>query len=234
MIELGFYHSLHLPGRFMSINGFVFDFDGLILDTESIHFNAWQDEFARFGQILSFEDWCKIIGTDNSKFAPATQLAKVTHGQIDVNIANAEVRKHCDELLEAASPLPGVEDFIKKSFALKIPMAIASSSSKKWVTSHLTKLGLRKYFQTVFCSDDVKIVKPHPELYQKAASALHIPPQHCLAFEDSLNGIKAAKSAGLFCYAIPNKMTKQMDLSLADGIYQSFTELDPLKITQKY
>lgn len=214
----------------MTIKGFIFDFDGLILDTELIHFRSWKNEFESYGFTLPFEDWLKIIGTDQSSYHPARHLAELTGGKIDPEITDIAVLQRSAQMLETESLLPGVEAFIQKAYANNIPMAVASSSPREWVTGHLETHHLSQYFQRIVCSDEVQKVKPDPALYVIAARALGIPPQEGLAFEDSLNGLKAAKAAGLRCYAIPNTITVHMDLSMADKICTSFLELDPLQL----
>lgn len=214
----------------MTIKGFIFDFDGLILDTELIHFRSWQEEFESYGFTLPFEDWLKTIGTDTSGYHPARHLADLTGGQIDPELAERTVLHRCAQMLESEALLPGVEAFILKASANRIPLAVASSSPRQWVTSHLETHHLTQYFQRIVCSDEVQKVKPDPALYLIAARDLGIIPQEGLAFEDSLNGLKAAKAAGLRCYAIPNAITTHLDLSMADKIYTSFLELDPLQL----
>ncbi len=214
----------------MTIKGFIFDFDGLILDTEVIHYRSWQQEFERFGFTLPFENWLKTIGTDYSSYNPSQHLADITGGKVNPDTAEVSVLKRCAEILETAPLLPGVEAFIQKAYANSIPMAVASSSSHEWVDGHLQSHGLLPYFQHVICSDDVDKVKPDPALYLKAAEALGLDPANGLAFEDSLNGVKAALAAGLKCYAIPNFVTGHLDLSQADRVCTSFTELDPLEL----
>lgn len=215
----------------MTIKGFLFDFDGLILDTELIHFRSWQKEFESYGFSLPLEDWLKTIGTDYSIYHPAKHLSTLTNGKADPDLADKKVMQRCALMLENETLLPGVEAFIKKAYANNIPLAVASSSPRPWVTGLLETHHLTKYFQRIVCSDEVEKVKPHPALYQIAAKDLGITPQEGLAFEDSLNGLKAAKAAGLFCYAIPNAITAHLDLSLADKVCTSFLELDPLELT---
>ncbi|EKD88860.1 MAG: HAD-superfamily hydrolase, subfamily IA, variant 3, partial [uncultured bacterium] len=118
-------------------------------------------------------------------------------------------------------------DFIIAVERLGLPMAVASSSNRDWVEGYLSKLGIRKFFKIVCTSNDVANVKPDPELFLLAAKKLGIAPSEAVIFEDSPNGIRAAKAAGIPCIAIPNDITKSMDLSLATRIVDSFLQLDP-------
>lgn len=135
------------------------------------------------------------------------------------------IDERVDERLNRMSPFPGVVDFIRHAFQMGIPMSVASSSSRQWVYHHLDRLELTPLFQHILTVDDVHLPKPDPELYILAASRMGISASELTAFEDSLNGIKAAKAAGLYCIAIPNDMTREMNLNQADKVVNSFTEL---------
>jgi HAD superfamily hydrolase (TIGR01509 family) len=211
----------------MKFKGFIFDFDGLMLDTEMPRFTAWQEEFTKLGFPLTFKDWWKTIGTGPSAYDPAEHLFELTNGLADRSALRRSAGARADELVASAQLLPGVGDFIKKAAEAKMPMAVASSSDRDWVTGHLAKHNLLPYFQAVFTAQDVQNVKPDPELYLLAVKTLALPVDSILAFEDSPNGIKAAKAAGLRCVAVPNRITREMDLSSADLIAESFLSLHP-------
>jgi HAD superfamily hydrolase (TIGR01509 family) len=211
----------------MKFMGFVFDFDGLMLDTEMPRFTAWQEEFARLGFPLTFKDWWITIGTGPSAYDPAEHLFELTNGRADRSALRRSASARADELVASAQLLPGVEEFIKAAADAKMPMAVASSSDHDWVVGHLEKHNLLPYFQAVFTAQDAQNVKPDPELYRMAVKSLALPIDSILAFEDSPNGIKAAKAAGLRCMAVPNRITREMDLSSADLIVESFISLHP-------
>ena len=211
----------------MKFLGFIFDFDGLILDTEMPRFTAWQEEFAKLGFPLTFRDWWKTIGTGPSAYDPAEHLYELTEGRVDPEALNSSANVRADELVASAHLLPGVEDFIRSAAEAGMPMAVASSSDHDWVIGHLTRFNMLPYFKAVFTAHDVENVKPDPELYLIATNKLALPTSSILAFEDSPNGIKAAKAAGLHCLAVPNRITSEMDLSSADLIVESFTGLHP-------
>ena len=211
----------------MKFSGFIFDFDGLILDTEMPRFTAWQEEFAKLGFPLTFRDWWKTIGTGPSAYDPAKHLYELTKGRVDPVAINRSANIRADELVASAQLLPGVEDFIQTAAKAGKPMAVASSSDYEWVIGHLTRFDLLPYFMAVFTARDVKNVKPDPALYLLATEKFGLPASSILAFEDSPNGIKAAKAAGLHCLAVPNRITSEMDLSSADLIVESFTGLHP-------
>lgn len=210
----------------MALKGIIFDFDGLIIDTEMPGCNAWAELFNQHGFSFTIEDWKKAIGTGPSAYDPARHLSELTNGRLDAEIIQKQTLTRTRELIELQPMLPGVLDFIIAAERLGLPMAVASSSNREWVEGYLAKLGIRKFFQVVCTSNDVTSVKPDPELFLLAAKKLGIAPEEAVIFEDSPSGIKAAKAAGIPCIAIPNDITKSMDLSLASRIVNSFLELD--------
>jgi beta-phosphoglucomutase-like phosphatase (HAD superfamily) len=121
--------------------------------------------------------------------------------------------------------MPGVVEYLDKAVEIGLKIGLASSSDRAWVVNHLTELDLIHYFDVVCTLEDVKLVKPDPDLYQKAVAGLDLLPDQVVAFEDAPNGILAAKRAGLYCVAVPNSVTRSLDLSGADLILDSFCEL---------
>lgn len=209
----------------MPIKGFVFDFDGLILDTEIPLFEVYRELFAGYGVEITMRQWWRIIGTGHGEYDPLEHLVQVSGDHHTTSDFSQLINERVDERLKSMAPLPGVVDFIQQANRLNISMAVASSSSRAWVFRHLDRLGLTSSFQHILTFDDVQHPKPDPELYLLAASRLNISPANLIAFEDSYNGIKAAKAANLYCIAVPNEMTREMQLDQADKIVGSFTEL---------
>jgi len=199
----------------VTLRGVVFDFDGLILDTESPEFTSWRDIFAEYGATLSLEQWSVCIGTADV-FDPCAHLEAQLGRSVDREALRTERRRRSDALIAAQRPLPGVVERIEEARALGVRLAVASSSSRSWVEGHLERLGLAPHFHSVRCSDHVQVVKPDPALYRLALEALDVAPSEAIAFEDSPNGILAAKRAGLFCVAVPNEATRDLALGGAD------------------
>ena len=209
----------------MQVKGFIFDFDGLILDTESPQFVIFHDEFAKYGVAFTYQDWWKVIGTGFGFYNPFEHLASLAGDHHNSAYFRQMIDQQIAEALDQTQPFPGVVPFIQEAYRLNIPMAVASSSERSWVRGQLKRVGLLDSFSRVITADDVSQVKPDPELYVAAASSLKLQPAECIAFEDSLNGIKSAKAAGIYCIAIPNEITREMPLQMADQIVQSFSEL---------
>ncbi|PYM23735.1 MAG: haloacid dehalogenase [Candidatus Rokuibacteriota bacterium] len=202
----------------------VFDFDGLILDTEAPVYDAWQAIYAEHGQTLVFEKWAECIGTADV-FDPGQELASLCGRALDAEALQARHRVDCDALIAVQSVLPGVREYVREARRLGLRLGVASSSSHAWVDGHLTRLGLREYFDVVRCRDDVSVVKPDPALYLAVLEATGIPARDAFALEDSPNGVWAAKRAGMTCVAVPNPLTARLDLAHADLRLTSLTDL---------
>lgn len=211
----------------MALKGLIFDFDGLIIDTEMPCYHAWVELFERYGGTFTIQDYGKIIGTDNSTNDPAIPLSELTGGLLDPATIHTQIFKRTQELIDVQPLLPGVLDFLMATKQQGTPMAVASSSSRSWVEGFLVKQNIAHFFPVVCTSDDVQHVKPDPELFLLAAKKIGMLPAEVIVFEDSPNGIKAAKAAGMYCIAIPNELTISMDLSMADQIVTSFRDIDP-------
>jgi HAD superfamily hydrolase (TIGR01509 family) len=206
------------------IDALVFDFDGLILDTEGPDFQSWQEIYAAHGCSLPLTVWAVAIGTVGA-FDPYVELERQLGRPIDREAVRTLHQRRMFELIAAETVRPGVEAYLRDARRLGIRVAVASSSPRDWVAGHLARLGLLEHFACLRCSDDVREVKPSPELYQSALLALGVPPEQAIALEDSPNGVLAAKRAGLFCVAVPNSLTRQLPLDHADLTVSSLQEL---------
>lgn len=196
----------------------VFDFDGLILDTESPDFVAWSEVYAEHDRELEFDDWVRNVGlgAKDVRFSPLDSLQAQVLNRLDEEGINARRRQRYLELVHAQQILPGVEAAIAAAKRLDMKLAVASSSDCAWVTGHLLRLNLFHSFDVIRCADHVQHTKPHPELYLAAVNALGVEPHDAVAFEDSSHGVTAAKAAGLYAVAIPNSATHRLPLAHAD------------------
>ena len=210
------------------IRAVVFDFDGLILDTEAPEFQTWQEIYQAHGCKLALEIWATGLGTSADAFDPCAHLEAQLGRLIDREVIHQRRRQRYYELLGAKAVLPGVREYIAEAKRLGLYLGVASSSSREWVVGHLTELGLYAYFDCIKCRDDVPHVKPDPALYQAVVEAFALQPHQAIALEDSPNGITAAKRAGLFCVAVPNPLTRQLSLAHADLLVSSLADL-PLR-----
>lgn len=201
------------------------DFDGLILDTEGPAFQSWQEIYEEYGVTLPLSKWAAAIGASLEAFDPFAYLESELGRDLDYEALHARQRQRETELVEAESVLPGVEECIADARRLGLKLGLASSSECEWVLRHLGRLGLRDEFDCIKCADDVKKVKPDPELYQSVLDELGLRPDEAIALEDSPNGITAAQAAGIFCVVVPNPLTRQLPTGAADLTLESLADL---------
>lgn len=202
----------------------VFDFDGLIIDTEVPVFQAWAEVYERHGQRLSPEFWASIIGYGDSHFDPMADLERLLGRPLDREALQSARRRRQTELTIALEILPGVREWRRDAAARGVRLGVASSSSRRWVTGHLERLGLDGW-DCVRCGDDVDRTKPAPDLYLAALECLGVAARDAVAVEDSRVGVEAAKAAGLFCVAVPSSLTAGHDFSQADLVLRSLADV---------
>lgn len=212
-------------GSTKRIAALIFDFDGLIVDSETPGFRAWSEVYAAHGCPLPFDKYSACIGTIGG-----FDLHGYLEAQTGRSFDRTDLERACTsrwlELMHDQPLLPGIASCVTSAKKRGLGLAIASSSTQKWVTRNLKKFGLLDYFDAVCTSDYVGSVKPDPALYLLALDRLGVTAGEAIAFEDSPNGILAAKRAGLFCIAIPNPLTKDLPLELADRRLSSLEEFD--------
>ena len=198
------------------IDALIFDFDGVIIDTETPDFLSWRETFQSHGAELDRAWYIQFIGGSNRNVDICKVLEDLSGRSLDHEAVIRARRARYVELAEAYPLLPGVVDYIHAAKGMGLKLGVASSSSHAWVDGHLERRGLRRCFDSVNCADDVARVKPDPELYLLAAANLGTVPGNALVIEDSANGVNAAKEAGAWCVAVPNPMTRELDTGRAD------------------
>jgi HAD superfamily hydrolase (TIGR01509 family) len=198
------------------IKALVFDFDGLIVETEEPIFRAWQRIYREHGQELPLELWVTIIGTASAPFDPLQHLEERVGRLLDRKGFEDLERRYYEEATAMQRLMPGVAEYLRDAHRLRLGVGIASSSRRAWVVEHLKRFAIADAFDAIVCREDVAHAKPHPQLYLEAVKRLMVVPEEALALEDSSNGIAAAKAAGLRCVAVPTVMTAGLDLSRAD------------------
>ena len=203
----------------------IFDFDGLILETEEPTYQSWAAIYQSFGYSLPFSTWSPNVGTTQGEFDPEVELERLVSGKVDWENVESSRRAIENTLIEAQSALPGVVQYVQDAKSLGLKLGIASNSSGKWVIGHLTRLGLVKYFDCICTSDFVKHIKPDPELYLNALHGLSVSADEAFALEDTPVGVRAAKSAGIFCVAVPNSIIKNLSFREADFQLKSLEEM---------
>lgn len=205
----------------------IFDFDGLIVDTELPDYLSWQEVYRSYGVELSLDHWCTIVGGNaESDFEPHEYLEALIQKQVDREQIWVRRRKSYLEHLETQPILPGVLSLLDGAREYGLKLAVASSSPENWVVGHLTRLGLLDYFDAVVTADDVELTKPDPGLFLLAADKIGVKPNEVIVLEDSSNGVKGAKRAGMFVVVVPNEITRKTDLSLADLRLEALDTID--------
>ncbi|MHB1445456.1 MAG: HAD family hydrolase [Acidimicrobiales bacterium] len=207
----------------MTIQAVVFDFDGVILETEEAEYLAWRQLWEEAGVELSLEEWSAGIGTvpGAGGFHPYVELVRRSGRDLDHETVRARVRALITDHLSGRQMQPGVADWLRDATRLGLPVGIASSSSRSWVENHLARLGVAGWWPVMACFEDCGRAKPDPASYRLVCQHLGVSPGEALAVEDSRNGLLAAKAAGLACVAVPTAMTAHMDFSDADLVLSS-------------
>ena len=203
----------------------IFDFDGLLVDTEYAIYSSWLRVFDACGHPLPLDLFNQCLGSGYTHWNPGDHLEKLTGKTFDWDEINARRQEEIVRDLEHAGLLPGAAELIGRLADGGTPMGVASSSSHRWVDGWLNKLGIMPCFKTVVCRDDHLPVKPNPALFLKAAENLGAAPADCLVLEDSQNGTTAAFHAGMPVISIPNRVTEHADFSLATVVIGSLKEL---------
>jgi HAD superfamily hydrolase (TIGR01509 family) len=210
----------------VAIRGLLFDFDGLLLDTETPSRRAFEDLYRAHGHELPHDRWSTVIGTIGAEFEPYAHLEELVGTQLDRDVLDARRRAREDELCDLEDLRPGIEDYLTEADRRGLARAIVSSSSRDWVDRHLGRLGHGNGWRAIVTADgDPERAKPHPTLYLEALDAIGATAAEAIAFEDSPNGVRAAKAAGLFCVAIPNPATQTLALDDADLVLESLADL---------
>lgn len=207
----------------MPIKAVIFDFDGVILETEGPVHQSWAELYQKFGLTLSMDVWAQVIGAGENVFNPMADIERQIGKLDDLEAVASRRLQRENELVSAQRVLPGVTEILQEARRLGLRVGLASSSSCQWVVGHLKRLGLLDYFTVVRASDDVLRTKPDPELYLAALHALGVTASQAFAVEDSPNGVSAAKRAGLFCLAVPHHLTRDLPLGHADMRLESLS-----------
>jgi len=205
------------------IEAVIFDMDGVLVNSEPFYVEVEQINFRQLGLEISEEEHQTYQGTATDRM---WELIKKRHGVEQpvnelVEMTNNLVTPYFNSM-EKIEAMPGVETLIKKLKEKGIPLALASSSYSDVIEIITQKTGLKKYFDVVVDSQMAGASKPEPEIFLLAAQKLGVQPEKCLVIEDSTNGIKAAKAAGMFCVAFAGPGSELQDQSQADWIVSDF------------
>ena len=209
----------------MGIRALFFDFDGVLWDSEVASLRAWQEAFRAHGAEMSLELYGRMLGTIGGA-DPIEELERMIGRSVD----REEVREHRWrrklELVGQLEPRPGVLSYLDGARERGLGLAVVSTDDMEWITTGLSILGLLRAWDFIECAGgDRARAKPSPTLYLTALKRLRLRPGEAIAIEDSPNGIRAAKDAGLYCLAFANDVSRHFDLTAADARVDSLEEL---------
>ena len=209
----------------MTTKALLFDFDGTLVDTESLDLRTWGEVFEAHGVSVPVDRFALRIGTLTGP-DELDELDALLEAPCDRDAVVATRRRRELELLELEPLRPGVRELLEEARELGLSLGIVSSSSRSWIDRNLRRLGLLDGWATTVCADgDTTRCKPSAALYLEALDALGVEAGEAIAIEDSPNGIAAARAAGIFCVAFPNDVTRGLDLSQADLLLESFEDV---------
>ncbi len=218
------------------LHAIIFDFDGVIVNSEPLILKLFQEMAAQEGWTVTPEDYYRnYLALDDRGIIEHLYR---THGrQVDPvrrdELVAWKARSYQEVIRDGLPPFPGAVEFVRKA-AARYPLAIASGSLRTEVEYLLTKLGLRETFQALATAEDFAQSKPHPEVYLKAVAGLQrinafrqnpLRPSSCLAIEDAPHGVDAAHAAGIKCLALTHSRPAE-ELRHADWVYHEFAEVD--------
>ncbi|HSN94155.1 MAG TPA: HAD family hydrolase [Anaerolineaceae bacterium] len=203
----------------------IFDFDGLIVDTESIGVKVFENAFSKVGLSFDLDGFVKLVGlATGGDYDPWTIYANHT-GKYSPEEVRQRYSMKVDEAVRKAKPLEGVVELINDAKSKGLLLAVGSSSPKSWVLPKLEHFGILDKFDTIVTCDDVAAGKPSPDIFLKVLERLQVEPQNALVLEDSTNGTIAANRAGIRVVVVPNAITSREDHHRADFILPSLKQL---------
>jgi len=195
----------------------IFDFDGVIFDSETPEYESHKRLYAEYGVPLTVDEWCDAIGTwtaDHDDRRYEALCARTTRPP--AREVYHQRRHDIFEQLRPDAPMTGILDLLSALGRERIATAVASTAPARWVRSAIPRLRLESHFQAIVTGDDVARRKPAPDVYLEAVRRLGIDPGDAVAIEDSAPGVAAARAAGLRVVAIPHWLTATHDLAAAD------------------
>jgi HAD superfamily hydrolase (TIGR01509 family) len=216
------------------VRAFLFDFDGLIVDTEVPSRAGWAYIYREHGHELPPEKWALMVGTVGG-WDPMGHLEDLVGTPLERDRITERRREHEFALADAEELRPGILDYFAAAKQRGLKRAIVSSADRRWIDRHLARLEQALGWDAIVTADhDPVRAKPSPELYLEALERLDVAANEAIAFEDSPNGVRAAQAAGIFCVAVPNDVTRALGLDEADLVLDSLAELAPAELLARF
>lgn len=215
----------------MPVKAVIFDMDGVLVNSEPFHVENEKRMFKKLGLDISDKEHAGYMGTATDvMWANIINDRNLQHDVDDLTNQTIQESLPFFRSLKKIDPMPGLVDLLEKFKSNKIPMAVASSSDAETIRIILEKSGLKKYFQYAVSSSEIGKSKPEPDVFLHAAKLLGVQPRNCVVIEDSKNGIKAAKAAGMFCIAYSGADSANQDQSEANLHISHFCDLEKLNL----
>ncbi len=216
------------------LKAILFDLDGTLIDSEHFYFDCWNEILAEWGAALTFDDW-----VDNYAGTTLRVNAKKLSDKYGITMPLDELIDRREQLTiqrfksTDVALMPYALELIEFFAAKGLTMAIATSSLRKDVEAIFERNGLAHYFKLIITRSDITNGKPHPESYLTCCEQLGFAKNECIVFEDTINGLTAAKAAGLTCYAVQSNTIEHHKLQAADKIFLNLKEAKDYLIASK-
>ena len=211
----------------------IFDMDGVIVDTEPVHRYAYFQHFEELNIVVTEEMYTSFTGfSTRNTFQKLKEKFEINEEVEDLIQRKRSIFNDAFDTKEDLELLEGVENLIKDFHKNGMQLIVASSASKVTIERVFNRFGLHQYFSHIVSGEDFPKSKPHPAIFEHAASLSIASKENCIVIEDSTNGIKAAKAAGIFCIGYNSIHSKGQDLTLADVVVSHFDELNFEKVSQ--
>ena len=205
----------------------IFDFDGLIVDTESAIYQAWRELYQHHGHELPLATYVQCVGSTFGHYDPMAALEQLTGSPVAWQEVLPRKDARIRELQYGLTTMPGIRALLAEASREGLPCAVASSSHRVHVKGWLDRMEIADAFAAILTRDDVARAKPAPDLFLAAAAALGLEPSETLVLEDSANGLRAAIAAGAPCVIVPSPVTAGSDFAGAAGIIESLEAVTP-------
>ena len=217
--------------NFNMVQTVIFDMDGVIVDTEPVHHFAYYQHFKELNIEVSDEMYRSFTGNSTRNiFQKLKSQFDLQEDVEDLILRKRHLFNEAFDLKEDLYLIEGVEDLIKDLYANGIQLIVASSASNVTINRVFTRFNLHQYFTHIVSGEDFPKSKPHPAIFEHAASLSVAPKENCIVIEDSTNGIQAAVSAGIYCVGYDSFHSKDQDLSKANVVIRHFNELNFEKV----
>lgn len=209
------------------IKAVIFDMDGVVVNTEPIGYHANQQLYKSLNITVSDDVYSTFIGnSDKNIIQKLKDLYPISLSHDELLEENYRYFFEAFETIEDLEMLPGVKDLIVDFYTNGMRLILASSASKKKIEKVFDRFGLHQYFDYKISGEDFEFSKPHPAIFQEAVAKSGFTKEECIVIEDSTNGIKAAKAAGIYCIGYVGEDSMGQDTSLADKVIKDFKELN--------